>query len=118
MTENEKVMLNENAEGDNKSEVTTDDSLKPILPDEEYASEVAKEDPEKLEEARRKVLSILRVKAKCLGGDAFVKQIQPMIYSMSISDCNQMYEVLSKHGIMGLTRMAMKHNKEEKKKKN
>ena len=116
MTENEKTVQSETAEAEIKQEEKADGSLKPILPDEEYASEVAKEDPEELEKARSRVMSILRVKAKGLGGDAIAQQIRPMVYSMSISDCNNLYDVLSKHGIMGLARMAAKHNKEAKKK--
>ena len=88
---------------------------KPILPDEEYASEVAKEDPEELEKARNRLMTLLRIKCKSLGNDMLTLQIQPMVYSMSLSDCNQMYDVLNKKGIFGMMSMVAKHNKETKK---
>ena len=116
MADIEKTKQDETAEAEMKREEKTDGAMKPILPGEEYASEVAKEDPEELEKARRRVMAILRIKAKGLNGDALAQQIQPMVYSMSISDCNNLYNTLSKHGIMGLARMAAKHNKEEKRK--
>lgn len=116
MAENEKIAQNETAEVEAKQEEKTDGSLKPILPGEEYASEVAKEDPEELEKARRRVMSMLRIKAKGLDSVTITQQIQPMVYSMSISDCNNLYNSLLKHGVMGLARMAAKHNREEKKK--
>ena len=100
-------------QGNNEEKVT--DAKKPILPDEEYAAKVAEEDAEELEKARSRLMIMLRRKCACLGNATLEQQLKPMVYSMSISDCNNMYNVIDKHGLLGLTRMAMKHNKAEKK---
>lgn len=91
------------------------DSQQPILPDEVYAAEVAKEDPEELEKARKKLMNIIRIKGRCIGGDTLANQIQPMVYAMSIRDCENMYSAVSRHGIIGLMHMVSSHNKELKK---
>ena len=108
-------VVNDASEDAEKKETSINEGPKPILPDEEYSSEVAKEDPEELDKARSRLMTLLRVKCKSIGGDTLALQIQPMVYSMSISDCNQMYNVLEKKGIFGLLHMVTQHNKENKK---
>ena len=120
MTVNEEInqhdVVAEAAEIPKQPEDGADGTKTPILPDEEYAAKVAEEDPEELEKVRSRLMTLIRVKGKSLGGDTLTQQIKPMVYSMSLADCNQMCDVLNKHGMLGLVNMIMKHNKEEKKK--
>ena len=110
MTENNEVMQEEQEEVLSKN-----NENQPILPDAEYAAMVAEEDAEELEKARKRLMLLLYQKCGNLGKSVLDGQLKPMVYSMSISDCNNMYDVISKHGVMGLMRMSMKHNREEKK---
>lgn len=121
MTDKNEIMqetsANEEKVSTQEENAVADNPQNPILPDEEYASEVAKEDPEELEKARGRLMTILRVKCKSLGPGALA-QIQPMVYNMSIADCNNMYKVINEKGIFGMLSMVTKHNKEMKKEQN
>lgn len=110
MTERKDAIMTEEKEV--VTENNTQETPKPILPDEEYAAKVSEEDPEELEHARKRVMTMVRIKGKNIGGDVLANQIEPMVYSMSIADCESMYNVLKRHGMIGLMNMLMKHNKE------
>ena len=95
----------------NETNTQSSETPQPILPDEEYAAEVAKDDPEELDQARRKLMILLQAKCRSVGNDVIKYQIKPMVYSMSLSDCTEMYRVISQKGIVGLMSMVTRHNK-------
>ena len=102
------------ADAETEAQATTDANA-PILPGEEYAAKVAEEDPEELERVRSKLMTLILVKCKAIDSGTIRVQIKPMVYSMSIADCENMYKAISQHGLLGLTRMVMSHNREVKK---
>lgn len=121
MNENNEVVKNETGtaeaemEGQNNIPEVEGETPKPILPDEEYVEETAKEDPEKLEEARKRLMALVRIKGKGISSSTMKLEIEPMVYSMNISDCNNMYSAIKRHGMSGMTRQVMKYNRSQKK---
>lgn len=90
----------------------------PILPDADYVAEAEKDDPEELAQSRRKLMVLLRAKCGSVGNDVLTFQIQPMVYSMTLKDCNNLYDLVKKKGVAGLLGAFNKHNKMVKKQGN
>lgn len=85
-----------------------------ILPSAEYTEQVAQEDPEALERARQRLMTLIKIKAKGMGGESVAAMVQPMVYSMSTKDCEQLYKAIMRNGLAGLSKMVAKKNKETK----
>ena len=118
MNKNAEV-TNESASAENDASVATVESTndkQPIMPDADYAAAVAEENQEELNVARKKLMTLIRVKCASLGKDTIENQLQPMVYSMNLADCKAMHDSLAKKGIIGLIAMATKHQKKSKKK--
>lgn len=91
------------------------DELAATHPDEEYAQEVANDDPEKLAEARKRLLIIMTMKCKGSISPAVITgQLKPMVEQMSLSDCENMTKMIRKRGLWGLTMALKKQTKETK----
>lgn len=87
----------------------------PAMPDEEYIKATAEEDQEKLDDARKRLYNIIRLKCSSIGPSVIEEQIRPMVYAMNLSDCENMYEVISKRGIVGLASMLSIRKRRERK---
>lgn len=87
------------------------DELTAIHPEEEYRNEVESEDPELLEKARKKLMIMITAKCKGVNVGLIEGQIKPMVYSMNISDCENMTEMIKKKGMFGLMAMIDKQTK-------
>ena len=83
-------------------------------PSPEYVAAVAQEDPAELEEARKKLMMLIRIKCGSLGTNTIERQLKPMVYSMNLADCKGMHSALSKKGVLGLVSMLAKHKRMEK----
>lgn len=102
-------MKNEN---DNKDIAKKMDELAATHPDEEYAQDVQNDDPEKLAEARKKLLIVMNMKCKgSVSPAVLTAQLKPMVEKMSLADCENMTKMISKHGVFGLTMALKKHTK-------
>lgn len=80
-------------------------------PEEDYKKQVAEDDPEKLEEVRKKLLLLINIKCKSIGPSVIQGQIKPMVYQTGIADCEKMIELIKKKGIQGLYSVITKKNK-------
>ena len=78
------------------------EALAATSPEEEYKQKVDEEDPEELEEARKKLMLIINVKCKGIGTDVIMGKIKPMVNEMNIADCKNMTEMIKKKGMYGL----------------
>ena len=87
------------------------DELTALHPEEEYQQEVAQEDPEELEKARKKLMLMITIKCKGTAPGIIDGQIKPMVYSMNISDCENMTQMIKKKGMFGLTGLLNKQVK-------
>lgn len=85
--------------------------LAEIAPEDEYQTQVNSEDPEMLEQARKKLMLMVNVKCKGVGQDIIAGQIKPMVYKMNIADCEKMALMIKKKGMYGLPLMLKTHTK-------
>ena len=85
--------------------------LSAAQPEEEYKKQVEEEDPEKLEEVRKKLMLLINIKCKSVGPAVIQGQIKPMVYQTNIADCENMIELIKKKGIKGLYSLIKKQNK-------
>lgn len=96
---------------DNQNIVKEIEELSATQPEEEYKQKVEEEDPEKLEEIRKKLMLLINIKCKSVGPSVIQGQIKPMVYQTNIADCEKMIELIKKKGIQGLYSMITKQNK-------
>lgn len=87
------------------------DELSSAHPEDEYQREMEEEDPVALEEARKKLMVMISAKCKGIAPGMISGQIKPMVYSMNISDCKNMTEIIKKKGLFGLLGMLNKEVK-------
>lgn len=76
--------------------------LAEMAPEEKYNEQTEAEDPEMLEQARKKLMLVINVKCKGIGQDVIAGQIKPMVYQMNIADCESMAQLIKKKGMYGL----------------
>ena len=96
---------------DNQNIVKEIEELSATQPEEEYKQKVEEEDPEKLEEIRKKLMLLINIKCKSVGPSVIQGQIKPMVYQTNIADCEKMIDLIKKKGIQGLYSMITKQNK-------
>ena len=92
------------------------DELSATNPEDEYKKKVEEEDPEKLEEARKKLMLMINIKCKGIGLATIQGKIKPMVYQMNISDCENMAQKIKKKGMYGLPMDLKSHTKYVEKK--
>ena len=78
------------------------DELSEIRPEDDYQKKLEEEDSEALEKARYKLMTLISMKCKGAPAGMVDGQIRPMVYSMNISDCENMTEIIRKKGLFGL----------------
>ena len=87
------------------------DTLSATNPEDEYKKKVEEEDPEKLEEARKKLMLMINIKCKGIGIPTIQGKIKPMVYQMNIADCENMTQKIKKKGMYGLPIALKTHTK-------
>lgn len=104
-------MMNENNLKETEKKL---EELIETQPEDEYKKKVEAEeadDPEKLAEVRKKLMLLINVKCKGVGPGVIQGQIKPMVYKSSISDCENMIEMIKKKGMYGLARTVTKYSR-------
>lgn len=77
-----------------------------------YRDQIANDDPQELEQERKRVLFKLSIYGKGMFGKDFINQMKPMVENMSVADCKSLSHTLDTKGKMGLVNMLKKHQKE------
>lgn len=96
---------------ENKEIVKEIEELSATQPEEEYKQQVEEEDPEKLEEVRKKLMLLINIKCKSVGPAIIQAQIRPMVYQASIADCENMIKMIKEKGVTGIYSLITRKNK-------